>query len=127
MNTTFSLQETSTTGNLDSSLISRQYKLNLLADFMPTKNENPKLKQSEITNRSAYSSSTLQRYRNDINSLSPYRIQPNNTNTRSEKTSHTDFDNNSHRDPEPKRHQMTSNDLKTTQTNTKSNRKNKKI
>ena len=37
MNNTFSLQETSTTVNLDFSLISRQYKLNLLADFMPIK------------------------------------------------------------------------------------------
>ena len=89
MNNTFSLRETSTTVNLDSSLVSRQYKLNLLADFMPIIYEKPKLKKSEITNRLGYSSSTLQRYRNDINSLLPHRIQPNNTNTRSEKTSHT--------------------------------------
>ena len=45
-----------------------------MADFMRTKYENPKLKQSEIANQIGYSSSTLQRYRSDINVLSPYRI-----------------------------------------------------
>ena len=51
-----------------------------MADFMRVKNENPKMKQSEIANQLGLSSSTLQRYRNDINMLSPYRINPNNTN-----------------------------------------------
>ena len=82
---TFSLQQLSRTSNLDAYLISRQYKLNLLADFMRMKYENPKLKQSEITNQLSYSSSTLERYRNDIDMLSPYRIQPNNTNKRTKK------------------------------------------
>ena len=50
MNNTFSLQQISRTGNLDSNLISRQYKLNLMADFMRIKHKNPKLKQSEIAN-----------------------------------------------------------------------------
>ena len=76
MNNTFSLQQIFKTGNLDSILISRQYKLNLMADFMRNKNSNPKLKQSEIAFRLGYSTSTLQRYRNDINMLSPYRINP---------------------------------------------------
>ena len=40
-----------------------------MADFMKVKYENPKLKQSQIANQLA--SSTLQRYRNDINMLSP--------------------------------------------------------
>ena len=71
MNNTFSLQQISGTGNLDSILISRQYELNLMADFMRMKYENPKLKQSEIANQLGYSTSTLQRYRNDINMLSP--------------------------------------------------------
>ena len=65
MNNTFSLQQISRTGNLDSNLISRQYKRKLMADFMRMKYENPKLKQSEIANQLGYSSSTLQRYRND--------------------------------------------------------------
>ena len=79
MNNSFSLQQISRTGNLDSNLKSGQYKLNLLADFMRVKYENPKMKQSEIANQLGYSTSTLQRYRNDIYLLSPYRIQANNT------------------------------------------------
>ena len=55
----FSLQQISRTGNLGSSLISRQYTLNLMADFMRMKHENPKMKQSEIANELGYSTSTL--------------------------------------------------------------------
>ena len=51
MNNTFSVQQISSTSNLDANLISRQYKLNLMADFMRMKIENPKLKQSQITNQ----------------------------------------------------------------------------
>ena len=51
-----------------------------MADFMRDKYENPKLKQSEIANPIGLSSSTLQRYRNDITMLSPYISNPNNTN-----------------------------------------------
>ena len=127
MNNNFTLQQISKTGNLDSNLISRQLKLNLMADFMRLKYENPKLKQSEIANHLGYSSSTIQRYRNDINMLSPKKIHPNNTIKRTKKTSSTKFDNNSHREPDVQRPQMTSNDLKTTQTNTKSSKKNKNI
>ena len=39
--------------------------------------ENSKLNQSEIADQLGYSSSTLQRYRNEINMLPPYKIQPN--------------------------------------------------
>ena len=53
-----------------------------MADFMRMKYEKPKLKQSEIANQLGYSSSTLQRYRNDISMLSPYRIQSDNTSKR---------------------------------------------
>ena len=56
-----------------------------MADFMRMKNESPKSKQSQIANQLRYSTSTLQRYRNDINMLSPYRIQPNNINKRTKK------------------------------------------
>ena len=98
MRNSFSLQQISRTGNLDSNLIYRQYKLNLMVDFMRIKYENAKMKQSEIAKQLGYSSSTLQRYRNDINRLSPYRINPNNTNKRTKKASNTNFDNNSHRD-----------------------------
>ena len=125
MNNTFSLQQTSRTSNLDANLIPRQYKLNLMADYMPVKYENPKLKQSEIENQLGLSSSTLQRYRNDINMLSPYRIQPNNTNKRIKKAEKTNFNNNSHHEPDVKRPQMTSNDLKMTSNEPVKNKKNK--
>ena len=125
MKNTFSLQQISRTGSLDSNLISRQYKLNLMADFMRIKYEKPKSKQYEIANQLGCSSSTLKRYSNDINMLSPYRFNPNNTSKRTKKTSNTNFDNNSLREPEVKRPQMTSNDFVKPETNTKSNRRNK--
>ena len=52
------------------------------------------MKQPEIANQLGMSSGTLQRYRNDISMLSPYRINPNNTNKRTKKASSTNFDNN---------------------------------
>ena len=109
MNKSFSLQQISSTGNLDPNLISRQCKLDLMSKLMCNKFENPKMKQSEIANEFGYSTSTLQRYRDDINMLSPYRIHTNNTNKRIKKGKNTNFDNNSHRDPKLKN---TSNDLK---------------
>ena len=45
------------------------------------------------------------------------------TNKRTKKASNTNFNNNSHSETDLKRPQRTSNDLKTTQTSTKSNRK----
>ena len=79
-----------------------------MADFMRINCENPKLKQSEIANQLGYSTSTLQRYRNDKNVLSRYRIQSNNTIKRTKKTSNTSFNNDSHLEPDVKRSQMTS-------------------
>ena len=96
-----------------------------MADFMRVKDEKPKLKQSEIANQLGLSSSTLQRYRNDINMLSPYRINPNNTNKRTKKASNTNFDNDSHTNHDLKRPQLTSNDLKTTWNEPVKNRKKK--
>ena len=84
---------------------------------MRVKYENPKLKQSEIANQLCMFSSNLQRYRNDINMLSPYRINPNNTNKRTKKAKITNFDNNSHPKSNVERPQMTSNDLKMTSNN----------
>ena len=115
MNNSFSLQQIQKTSNLDANLISRQYKLNLMADFMRVKYENPKMKQCEIANQLGVSFSTVQRYRNDINMLSPYRISPNNVKKRSKKAKIDDIG-------DLKRPQMTSNDAKTT-----SNDNNKKI
>ena len=118
MNNNFSLQQIQKTSNLDANLISRQYKLNLMADFMRVKYENPRMKQSEIANQLGMSSSTLQRYRNDINMLSPYRISPNNTKKRSKKTKIDDIG-------DLKRPQMTSNDLERNSKEQVKNKKNK--
>ena len=62
MNNSFSLQQIQKTSSLDAILISRQYKLNLMVDFMRVNYENPKMKHSEIANQLGLSSSTLQRY-----------------------------------------------------------------
>ena len=94
MNNTFFLQQISRAGILDSTLISRHYKLNPMADFMQIKNENPNSKQSRIANQLGFSTSTLQRYRNDINMLLPSRIQANNTDKRTKNISIRIFDNN---------------------------------
>ena len=83
-----------------------------MADFMRAKYENPKMRQFEIANQLGLPSSTVQRYRNDINMLSPYRINPNNTNKRTKKVKNTVFDNNPHHKLDVKRLQMTSNDIK---------------
>ena len=79
MKNNFFLQQIPRTSILDANLTSRQYKLNLMADFMRMKYENSKFKQFEIANHVGYSCSTLQRYRSDINMLSPYIFNPNNT------------------------------------------------
>ena len=83
---------------------------------MKVKYENPRLRQSEIANKLGISSSTLQRYRNDINMLSPYRISPNNVKKRSKKAKIDDIG-------DLKRPQMTSNDLKTTSNDKKTKSK----
>ena len=88
-----------------------------MADFMRVKYENPKVKQTKIANQLGSSSSTLQRYRNDINMLSPYRINPNNTKKRTNKAPNTNFNNNSVHEHDVKRPQMISNDLKATSNN----------
>ena len=118
MNNSFSLQQIQKTSNLDANLISRQYKLNLMADFMKVKYENPKMKQSEIANQLGMSSSTLQRYRNDINMLSPYRISPNNVKKRTKKAKIDDIG-------DLKRPQLTSNDVETSPKESVKNKKNK--
>ena len=57
-----------------------------MADFVRLKYENPRMKQSQIANQIGLSTSTLQRFRNDINMLSPYRINPINTSKRTKKS-----------------------------------------
>ena len=74
------------------------------------------MKQSEVANQLGMSSSTLQRYRNDVNMLSPYRITTNNVKKRSKKAKIDDIG-------DLKRPQMTSNDVKTTSNETVKNKK----
>ena len=54
MKNSFFLQQMSNFGNLDFNLISRQYKPNLMAEFMQKKIENPKMKQSEKADQLSY-------------------------------------------------------------------------
>ena len=115
MNNTPSLSEINKTANMDPNLLTRHYKLKLMHDFLNTKYQNPNMKQSEIANQLDISSSTLKRYRNDINMLSPYRINQNNSKKRTKKALNTDFDNNSHHEADIQRPQMSSNDLKRSQ------------
>ena len=83
-----------------------------MADFRRLRYENPKMKQSETTNQLGLSSSNLQRYRNDINMLSAYRINQNNSNKRIKKAKITNSDNDSKPNHDDKRPQMTSKHLK---------------
>ena len=125
MNNTPSLNEINKTANMNPNLLTRHYKLKLMNDFMHIKYQNAKLKQSEISNQLGLSSSTVQRYRNDINMSSPYRIQSNNTNLITKKAKNTIFDSNSHHELDVERPQMTSNDFKTTSNEPVKNKKNK--
>ena len=118
MNNNFSLQQIQKTSNLDANLISRQNKLNLMADFMRLKYENPRMKQSQIANEVGLSTSTLQRYKNDLNMLSPYRNSQNNVKKQPKKAKIDDIG-------DVKRLQMTSNDFKITSNEPVKNKKNK--
>ena len=124
MNNTPSLNEMNKTANMNPNLLTRHYKLKLMNDFMYIKYQNPKMKQSQIADQLSLSSSTIQRYKNDINMLSPYRIQSNNTNKRTKKAKTTNSDNDSQPKHDDKRPQMTSSDFKTT--SNKETAKNKK-
>ena len=85
MNNIPSLNEINRTANMDPNLLTRHYKLKIMNDYIYMKYQNPKLKQSELANILNMSSSTIQRYRNDINMQSPYRINPNNVKKRTKK------------------------------------------
>ena len=116
-----SLSEINKTANMDPNLITRHYRLKLMNDFMNIKYLNPKLKQSEIASQLDMSASTIQRHRNEINMISPYKINPNNVKKRPKKAKIED-------NGDLKRPQLTSNDLKTTsnknkKTKTKNNLK----
>ena len=113
-----SLSEINKTSNMKPNLVTKHYKLKLMNDFMIIKYQNPRLSQSEIASQLDMSTSTLQRYRNDINMLSPYRINSNNNKKRPKKAKLDD-------NGDLKKPQMISNDLKTISNETVENKKNK--
>ena len=117
MNNTPSLNEINKNSTMDPNMLTKYYKLKLMNDFMNIKYQNPRMTQSEISSQLNMSSSTIKRYRNDINMLSPYRNNPNNVKKRSKKAKIDDVG-------EPKRAQLTSNDLKTTSNVKKTRSKN---
>ena len=78
MNNTPSLNEINKNSTMDRNMLTKYYKLKLMNDFMNIKYQNPKMTQSEISSQLNMSSSTINRYRNDTNMISPYRINPNN-------------------------------------------------
>ena len=112
-----SLNEINKNSTMDPNMLTKYYKLKLMIDFMNIKYQNPKMTQSEISSQLNTSPSTIQRYRNDINMLSPYRINSNNVKKRSKKAKIDDND-------DLKRPNLTSNDLKTTSNDEKTKSKN---
>ena len=117
MNNTPSLNEINKNSTMNPNMLTKYYKLKIMNDFMNIKYQNPKMTQSEISSQLNMSPSTIQRYRNDINMISPYRINPNNVKKRSKKVKIDDIG-------ELKRPNLTSNDLKTTSNDKKSKSKN---
>ena len=88
---TYSLDQIQKNGDLNADLRKKQYKLDEMAKIMEIKQ--PQLKQSENANLLELSSSTIQRYRKEINMLSPYRLPPSsNTNQTKQKTPSTNLD-----------------------------------
>ena len=117
MNNTPSLHEINKNSAMNPNMLTKYYKLKIMKDFMNIKYQNPKMTQSEISSQLNMSSSTIERYQNDINMLSPYRISPNNVKKRSKKVKIYD-------NGDLKRPLLTSNDLNTTSNDKKTRSKN---
>ena len=115
MNNPASLGEINKTAKMDPNLLTRHYKLKLMNDFMHIKYQNPKMKQSETADQLKMSSSTLQRFRNDINMQSPYRknLKKHPKNAKIDESR------------DLKRPQITSNDLKSSSNESVKNKENK--
>ena len=118
MNNTPSLNEINKNSAMDPNTLTKYYKLKLMNDFMNIKNQNPKMTQSEISSQLNMSSSTIKRYRNDINMISPYRNNHKNVKKQQKKTK---IDNNS----DLERSQMISIDSETNSKEPVKNKKNK--
>ena len=113
-----SLNEINKNSSMDPNTLTKYYKLKLMNDFMNIKYQNPKMTQSEISSQLNMSSSTIKRYRNDINMISPYRNNPKNVKKQQKKTK---IDNNS----DLERPQMISIDSETNSKEPVKNKKNK--
>ena len=113
-----SLNEIYKNSSMDPNTLTKYYKLKLMNDFMNIKYQNPKMTQSEISSQLNMSSSTIKRYRNDINMISPYRNNPRNVKKQQKKTK---IDNNS----DLERSQMISIDSETNSKEPVKNKKNK--
>ena len=100
---------------MDPNSITRFYQLKLMNEFMNAKYQNPKLKQSEIASQLKVSTSSIQRQRDEINMLSPYRNNPNNVEKRPKKTKIDENNDLKRGSVDLNRPQMTSNDKKTNQ------------
>ena len=109
-----SLNEINKNSTMNPNMLTKYYKLKIMNDFMNIKYQNPKMTQSEISSQLNMSPSTIQRYRNDINMISPYR---NNVKKQQKKVKIDDIG-------DLKRPNLTSNDLKTTSNDKKSKSKN---
>ena len=117
MNNTPSLSEINKNSAMDPNMLTKYYKLKLMNAFMNINYQTPKMTQSEISSQLNMSSSTIKRYRNDLNMISPYRINPNIAKKRQKKVKIDD-------NGDLKRPQLTSNDLKTTSNDKKTRSKN---
>ena len=69
---TYSLEQISRFGNLDTNLILRHYKLYLMCKFMERKS-NYTIYTKGRAKQIGFSDSTLSRYREDLNMMSPYK------------------------------------------------------
>ena len=126
MNNTYSLSKISKTGSLDSSLILRQYKIDLMARFMEIKAMNPRLTQNEIAKELGYPSATVKRFRYDINMPPLYRTQSN-TNKRKQKFSNDVSNNESEPRVNPDEPKRVQKELAKTESNIKTNEKSQNI
>ena len=117
MNNTPSLNEINKNSTMNPNMLTKYYKLKIMNDFMNIKYQNPKMTQSEISSQLNMSPSTIQRYRNDINMISPYRNNPKNVKKQQKKVKIDDIG-------DLKRPNLTSYDLKTTSNDKKSKSKN---
>ena len=112
-----SLNEINKNSTMNPNMLTKYYKLKIMNDFMNINYQNPKMTQSQISSQLNMSPSTKQRYRNDINMISPYRIYPKNVKKQQKKAKIGNND-------DLKRPQLTSIDLKTTSNDKKTKSKN---